>query len=259
MESLAPVLGRTLVLVAHPDDEVIGCGALLQRMKQAIVVFCTDGAPHDDYFWKRFGSREDYAKLRQEEARRALACVGPHAEPEFLADRNPAFVDQQLFRCLPQAFDALGSVMGERRPDALLTLAYEGGHPDHDSCCFLASQLAKEHTIAAWEFPLYHRSVDGVGVKQEFAASDGQEFVLHATADEQDAKRRMLAAYASQGDIAQHFGVELERVRPLANYDFSRPPLPGVLNYEAWQWPISGGQVAEQFVRFMEMRVAASR
>jgi len=254
MRALAPLLGRTLVLVAHPDDEVIGCGALLQRMQQGAVVFCTDGAPQDDFFWKRYGSRQAYAALRQQEARAALGCVPNGAEPIFLADRAPELVDQQLFRFLPAAFEALSSVIRQWRPQALLGLAYEGGHPDHDSCCFLASQLGIDHELPVWEFPLYHRSSDGLGVKQEFAVSGGEDVVLNATADEQHVKRRMLEAYASQGDIVSHFGVELERFRAIADYDFSRPPLPGVLNYEAWQWPITGGQVAESFVRFLESR-----
>ena len=50
---LAPLLGRTLVIVAHPDDETITCGGLLQRMRDPCVVFATDGAPEDAYFWSR--------------------------------------------------------------------------------------------------------------------------------------------------------------------------------------------------------------
>src|SRR5215472_15200110 len=175
METLGPLLRRTLVLVAHPDDEVIGCGALLQRMQEGAVVFCTDGAPYDDFFWRRYGSREAYARLRQGEARRALGCVPSQVDPIFLADRDGSLVDQQLFRFLPQAFETLSDLIAERRPDALLTLAYEGGHPDHDSCCFLTAQLARERNLPAWEFPLYHRSTDGVGVKQEFAIPSDDE------------------------------------------------------------------------------------
>jgi LmbE family N-acetylglucosaminyl deacetylase len=254
MKALAPLLGRTLVIVAHPDDEVIGCGGLLQHMQEGAVVFCTDGAPQDDFFWKRYGSREAYIRLRQQEARQALNCIPNRAEPIFLAERRRELVDQQLFRFLGSAFEALSDVIHERQPQALLALTYEGGHPDHDCCCFLAAQLSKEHKLPAWEFPLYHRSTDGLGVKQEFPIAGDAEVVLHSTAEEQDVKRRMLLAYASQGDIISHFGVELERYRPIATYDFSRPPLPGVLNYEAWQWPITGAQVAESFVRFLESR-----
>ena len=50
--------GRVLVLVAHADDESVGYGALLQKMREAVVVIATDCAPRDEYFWGRFGSRE---------------------------------------------------------------------------------------------------------------------------------------------------------------------------------------------------------
>jgi LmbE family N-acetylglucosaminyl deacetylase len=65
MADLSPLLGRTLVLVAHPDDEAVGCGALMQRMHEPVVVFATDGAPRDDYFWKTYGSRLRYSRVRQ--------------------------------------------------------------------------------------------------------------------------------------------------------------------------------------------------
>src|SRR5262249_54166008 len=150
------------------------------RMRSPAVVISTDGAPRDDYFWRRHGSREAYAALRKEEARRALAEVEVD-QPVFLAARNPAFVDQDLFRVLPEAFDALIEVAGEVRPEALLTLAYEGGHPDHDSCCFLTAQLARELNVPAWEMPLYHRSLNGLPVKQEFVAPGDPGIVLEPT------------------------------------------------------------------------------
>src|SRR5690242_3417777 len=135
LSSLAPILGRTMVLVAHPDDESIACGGLLQKMRQPFVVFATDGAPEDEFFWGRFGSRAAYSKLRQEEALSALDHVGV-SEVEFLADHAPERVrleDQKLFRAISPALELLGEMIEVKKPDALLTLAYEGGHPDHDS------------------------------------------------------------------------------------------------------------------------------
>ena len=64
MHALAPLLGRTLIIVAHPDDEAVTCAALMQRMREPYVLFCTDGAPLDPYFWKKYGSREAYSLLR---------------------------------------------------------------------------------------------------------------------------------------------------------------------------------------------------
>ena len=38
------LLGRTMVLVAHPDDECVLCGGILQKMRDPVVVYATDGA-----------------------------------------------------------------------------------------------------------------------------------------------------------------------------------------------------------------------
>ena len=50
--------------------------ALLQKMREAVVVIATDGAPRDEFFWGRYGSREAYAAVRREEARRAAQVAG---------------------------------------------------------------------------------------------------------------------------------------------------------------------------------------
>src|ERR1051326_5369869 len=57
MPTLESLLGRTLVLIAHPDDEALGCGALLQRVREPVVCFATDGAPLAAKWWQPYGSR----------------------------------------------------------------------------------------------------------------------------------------------------------------------------------------------------------
>src|ERR1035437_3569252 len=118
MKALQPLLGRTLLVMAHPDDECVTYGALLQRMADPIVRFMTDGAPRDPYFWGRYGSREAYATLRQQAARRALARIRVQ-RVEFVSDgyhgrRRPGggaasdiLVDQELFRNLLAAWREL--------------------------------------------------------------------------------------------------------------------------------------------------------
>ncbi len=68
--------GRVLVFVAHPDDETIGCGTLLQRAAAALVVFAVDGAPPYYGFEGRYGSLRKYSDLRFHEASRALQYIG---------------------------------------------------------------------------------------------------------------------------------------------------------------------------------------
>lgn len=251
MDALAPLLGNTLVLIAHPDDEAVGCGALLQRMRDPVVVFATDGAPKDRYFWDKCGTREAYAELRRQEAQAALGLAGVR-HVEFLRTADGYVTDQELFRTLPAAWEALSALVGRYRPQALLTLAYEGGHPDHDSCSFLTSRLARASSLPAWEMPLYFRRSDGAALCQEFRNLNGTEVSLEPTAEERSAKHGMLAAYISQGEVLKQFSQAMEWFRPQAAYDYSRPPHEGVLNYEAWGWPIKGSEVSAAFTAFLQ-------
>ena len=257
MDALAPLLGKTLILIAHPDDEAVGCGALLQRMREPVVVFATDGAPHDPYFWEKYGSREAYAELRRQEARAALGLAGVR-HVEFLRAGEGYFTDQELFRCLRPALESLSALVRHHRPQALLTLAYEGGHPDHDSCSFLASVLARTLSLPAWEMPLYFRRSNNAILFQQFRSLNGAEVSLQPAAQEQTIKHGMLAAYASQGEMLKQFSAATEWFRPQAAYDYSQPPHAGVLNYEAWGWPIKGAEVSSAFVNFLQSAELAS-
>jgi N-acetylglucosamine malate deacetylase 2 len=251
MAGLQALLGTSVILVAHPDDEVIGFGALMQRMRRPIVVFATDGAPHDPYFWKSYGSREAYAEVRRQEARAALAIVG--AEPVFLADRvSGGVADQELFRRLPQAMEAFFQAVTELKPDALLTLSYEGGHPDHDSACFIASVIGRRMGIPVWEAPLYHRHPDGKGAIQNFHQRSGEEIDLHVEGEAMQKKVEMFHTYKSQRLVLDGFRPEVEIFRPMANYNFTRRPMPWKLNYELWQWQMNGDDVARAFAEYLE-------
>jgi hypothetical protein len=79
--------------------------------------------------------------------------------------------------------------------------------------------------------------------RQEFLQANGSEVLVEITAEEAGRKGRMLACYLSQGARLQGFNLGIERLRPMAAYDFKRPPHEGPLNYEVWQWPVSGAQV----------------
>jgi LmbE family N-acetylglucosaminyl deacetylase len=251
---LKQLLGRTMVLVAHPDDECVTCGGLLQRMSEAVVVYATDGSPKDPYFWKKHGSREVYSRLRQDEARRALDRVGVR-EVVFLADQEPRLVDQELFQNLGLAFELLLNEVKRRKPEAMLTLAYEGGHPDHDSCSVLAAEIGKMTGTPVWEAPLYRRRRNELSV-EEFVEPNGTEIPYVPSAEEIQRKRQMCLEYPSQGDFLQIFGLEREMFRPQKKYDYSGPPHEGKLNYELWEWSMTGPQVSERLVEFQRAKKA---
>lgn len=251
MRALGPLLRRTLIIVAHPDDEAVTCAALMQRMREPYVLFCTDGAPLDPYFWSRHGSRQAYSLLRQKEARMALSHVGVRNLEFLKAWSVEHIVDQQLFQRLPEAIEATLQVVSRVHPDALLTLAYEGGHPDHDSCNFITSVVARERSLPAWEMPvnkLFHKEDNKF---QTFKTAARPAILLHPTSDEIARKRQALEAYASQGDFLVGFDSIEESFRPLPDYDYARPPREGVLNYEAWHWSMTGKQVCAAFEAYL--------
>lgn len=246
------LLARTLVLVAHADDECIAFGGLLQRMRDPVVVFATNSSPADPYFWKQYGSREAYAELRRREALESMRFAGVK-DVIFLSDLpgGEGIADQELFRNLRPAFDLLADIMRRRMTTALLTLAYEGGHPDHDSCSFLAAQLGKLAELPVWEAPLYHGNPDGSGTFQEFITPTGTEVDVKPTEAELERKRQMCLAYASQGDFLSHFKLTPEIVRPQLAYDHTQPPHAGKTNYEFWQWSMTANEVCAAFADFL--------
>lgn len=248
---LEPMLGTTVMVVAHPDDEVIAFGGLMQRMRDPVVIFATDGAPRDEYFWKQHGSREAYAEVRKQEARKALEIVG--GRPVFLADQvDGGMADQELFRYLPQAAGALESVIEQIAPDCLLTLAYEGGHPDHDACCFLAARMGKSKGLPVWESPLYHRNQDGSGAVQTFPQRTGKEVDFEVEGEMLRKKVEMFHSYKSQRLVLDGFRPEIEQFRPIQDYDFTCRPFPWKLNYELWHWRMTGDEVARAFASYLE-------
>ena len=252
MAWIEDLLGRTLVLVAHPDDECIAFGALLQRMREPLVVFATNGSPADPYFWEKHGSREAYAALRRQEALNSMQAAGVK-DVVFLAEMpgGEVLVDQELFRNLGTAYTLLAGLVARRMNTAILTLAYEGGHPDHDSCSFLAAQLARAASFPCWEAPLYHRKADGSGTFQDFIGPTDEVVDVRPSDVEQQRKREMCLAYPSQGDFLARFGVAREIVRPQAAYDYTRPPHEGKTNYEVWQWTMTAGEVSAAFAKFL--------
>src|SRR3954465_11503755 len=72
------------IVVAHPDDETIGCGAQLPSLRRAIVIHATDGAPRNmrDGRAHGFSTPAAYAAARRHELEAAVALAG--IEPEAL-------------------------------------------------------------------------------------------------------------------------------------------------------------------------------
>lgn len=233
---------RVLIVVAHPDDEVVGAGALISRLPDVWILHATDGAPRDPRFMARSfaGTREEYARARRREVEQALALAG--VGPDRLLGLRIA--DQEAVFEIPRLAEGIARAVREIRPDTVLTLAYEGGHPDHDAVALAARQAVQGVEIL--EMALYHAEPGTEGmIVNEFLPGPSEERLI-LTDQERDLKRRMIEAFATQEETLRPFlPPRDERFRPAPSYDFTRPPHEGRLQYEIWGFPVNGKQWRE--------------
>ena len=232
-----PVGARMALVVAHPDDETIAAGASLHLLPGLLLVHVTDGAPRvlGDAAAAGFAVPADYAAARRRELMAALAVAG--ASPELV---ELGIVDQEASSHMPSLARALSRLFDAHRIEAVITHAYEGGHPDHDATAF-AVHAAAAGRRPVLEFAGYHADPAGALLTGCFPPGSNPTVVTLSNA-ERARKRAMFDCFRTQARVLAAFGVEQEAFRPAPAYDFTAPPMPGRLNYEHWGWSMTGAR-----------------
>ena len=223
---------RILLLAPHPDDEAVGCAALISRAQAqgaTILVLClTTGVPAAEQLWRwQRGSYAARVARRRREAAQAAAMLATEAAG-FLP--WPA---RRLRWHLDETSAAIARLVAERGIDTLWAPAWEGAHQDHDAANVIAAGFRDR--ISVWEYAAY-TFAGGTVRAQSFVVATGGEDVLRLDAAAAVRKRAVLALYASERGNLRHIGFAQESLRPLPERDYSRLPHPRPLFWERFQW-----------------------
>lgn len=230
---------RTLLVAAHPDDETIGAGALLRRRPNIKVIHVTDGSPLNtgDALAAGFTTREEYAEARRKETVQALAQAGV---PED-AITTLHFTDQQLSFHLKELSERVLALVRQFQPEVVLTHAYEGGHPDHDSVAFACHSARRAASFCLCEFAGYHAGCGGMEIYAFLRSEEQTQHTYRLNGEERELKIAMIQSFTTQQKTLQPFmRPEVERFRVAPEYDFTRPPHEGKLWYENFNWGSDG-------------------
>lgn len=183
---------RRLVVVApHPDDEVLGCGGLIQaaaaRGCAVQVISVTDGEacypdhPHWSMDWLRDVRRRELADAMQ-----VLGLDASHVTslglPDGAVAEHETALAAQLAACL-------------RPGDIVVAPWVHDAHPDHDAVGRAARAAAERCGVRAFQYPVWawHWLDPGTA---EGPWSGAQRIAM--CADSQARKQQAIAAFATQ-------------------------------------------------------------
>jgi len=223
---------RALILAPHPDDEIVACGITAVRARRdgalVSVAYLTTGVPPREELWPWERARyEARVTRRREESARAAALLG------LGQGGHSDIPSRRLVRHLDEAASAIERAIEAVDATELWAPAFEGAHQDHDAANALAARF--KDRLRVWEFAAYNLAGGRVRSNRFFDARGGV-VELRANREEARLKRQALACYASERGNLRHIRIGDEAYRPLPLHDYAKPPHPGKLFRERFQW-----------------------
>lgn len=223
---------RILVVVPHPDDEVVACAAAIGRAQKngakIFAYYITNGCIAREILWpwqRKF--YELYVERRRNEAELVAQIL--NITPAGWSFR-PA---RSLWQCLPDVYNEVQKSIKDNKIDQIWVPAYEGGNADHDGLNAIGNVLSKD--ISVLEYAEYNY-LGSVTREQEFPKPNGTEQTLLLSPQEQEKKCAALKIYASEKNNLGYVGTKRECFRKIAAYDYNQPPHKGKLWYARFQW-----------------------
>lgn len=240
-------LPGTVVVAAHPGDEVLGAASLLPRIRPLVIVHATDGAPADA--WDLNAASGNRGAEHRGARRAALAAALGLCGVEASQTRQIGLTEGEVSYHLVTLTRALAGIVLESRPEIILTHAYEGIDPDHDATAFASASacrlLARDRrpVPAVVEFGAIHARAGGLAPRDFLPAADGQAppaRQIELSGPDLTLKQRMLSCLAWQHGPLEQIAVRAERFRLAPRYSFLVPPHAGTLIYERFSGTMVG-------------------
>lgn len=163
---------RLILFAAHPDDETLACGVILQQAVRAgaaiRVVYVTDG---DNNPWpqrtieRRWSlspsDRQRWGKLRRAEALAALRALDVLvADVQFLGLPDQGLTDLLLRDCYT-AIKRITQVIGDWSPTGILAPSLFDVHPDHNAVAVMMRLIFADFLapgVSHWNYLVHGRS-----------------------------------------------------------------------------------------------------
>lgn len=151
VKELVPHGARAVIVAPHPDDEVLGCGGLLQLLRaqgsEILLVAVTDGG--GSHGASTLWPPERLERVRPQETAQALAALGVPALPTIRA----GFPDGGVADCVTQLRVLLECTL--QPGDVVFTTWRKDGHPDHEATGTAAAAAAKTSGATLIELPVW--------------------------------------------------------------------------------------------------------
>lgn len=151
--------GTTVVFAPHPDDEALGCGALIARKRNVglpvHVVFLTDGsASHTNH--PRVTPTEVNA-IRLQEARRVLSVLGVDSASIHFFNEPDGTLNQLSTTEHESLVGRLTALLQQLEPDEIFLPCHADGSSEHEAAFGFVVEAASRAGLHAliWEYPVW--------------------------------------------------------------------------------------------------------
>lgn len=139
---------RVCIFAPHPDDEILGCGGLLQQLaangNHIILVHVTHGTqshPNSQIY-----SPAKLNTIRPQESLEALKVLGIDHQVTII---SLDLTDGEVFAQQAQFYKKLAAII--QPDDVLVTPFVHDGHPDHEATGQVVATFAKQQQLACYQ------------------------------------------------------------------------------------------------------------